>query len=357
MDNIAHSMVGTLVGASILPDRFLKHRSRVAITSAVVANLPDVDILLSLLGKEVYFFHHRGLTHSFLGLVLTVPLGLCLTRRLLRPTGQLSWPTSVFFVLIQLLFSHFFLDYLTTFGTMFLYPFSMARFSYPLLFIVDPMLWLIVGLGCFAAWRVRDRNPSRIRRVVFSAAACLALWAGIHAWVKVSAENQFTEEAALVEGSARSFPLPMAPLLWLLLGKQESDHSYVQGVYSLAADRHLHIYPVPPEFHQDKPPESVEVEPGIFESFVRWAEHVVCREDEFGLVRSSCVCQSLKYNIVQSGIVTFGAMRFTDSKEHYLIAAVPGQFLKLIDYYQNLLFFGHPNLDRKESSGSEAPSL
>src|SRR5688572_33078538 len=67
MDNLTHA----LAGAALARTR-LGSMSRLAPLVLVLgANLPDVDVVWSMVGgKENYLVHHRGFTHSLLGVVV-----------------------------------------------------------------------------------------------------------------------------------------------------------------------------------------------------------------------------------------------------------------------------------------------
>ena len=76
MDNMAHAMAAVAVTASTAPQFLKSNFKKAVIVSMIVANIPDIDVLLHLLGQVIYHFHHRGFTHSFLGLPIMTPLGM-----------------------------------------------------------------------------------------------------------------------------------------------------------------------------------------------------------------------------------------------------------------------------------------
>jgi inner membrane protein len=154
MDNLAH----TLCGAALAKTRLGK-QSRWAFASLLIgANLPDIDGVASLFGgKTAYLVHHRGITHALVGIaVQAILLAAAIRfgerwfeRRRARARGEEPPPTPPWraFLLPALvgLLSHPALDALNNYGVRPFLPFSSARYYADLVFIVDPLLWLLFG--------------------------------------------------------------------------------------------------------------------------------------------------------------------------------------------------------------------
>lgn len=150
MENLSHSLTGLALAKTQLGERI---PFGVA-TLVVAANLPDLDILVSLEGPLHYLHYHRGITHSLIG---TVVMGLVLgivvfmTRRFSRVPGarfiDCLWITQLGAL------THPLLDYTNSYGLRPFLPFSEARYFGDLVFIVDPYLWLILGSTTFLASR------------------------------------------------------------------------------------------------------------------------------------------------------------------------------------------------------------
>lgn len=158
MENAAHTLCG-LALARAGADRL----SPLATVAVVVgANLPDLDVLgYPFGGKPYYLCHHRGLTHSLLGLgveslllaglIALSALGL---RRLLGREGPPLRFRGLWLAAGIGLLSHLVLDSLNTYGVRPFLPFSEARFYGDMAFIVDPWLWLGFGFAaCLGAPR------------------------------------------------------------------------------------------------------------------------------------------------------------------------------------------------------------
>lgn len=72
MDNITHSLVGAALAEVALRDRATPTQRRLFFAAGVVSsNLPDLDLLVTGLTPPPlgYLLHHRGHTHTLVGLV------------------------------------------------------------------------------------------------------------------------------------------------------------------------------------------------------------------------------------------------------------------------------------------------
>ena len=225
MDNLAHALISVATTAAVAPRSLKKSTGPMVLASVIVANIPDIDILLALFGQVFYHFHHRGFTHSFLGLALMVPLGVFVQQFLCRFKPVMNIKQSIFWTLSQLLFSHFVLDYMTSYGVMFLYPFSFARFSLPLMFIIDPIVWFLGVLGVIVLFKKRDLKCKLYRRLGFGVLLSLFCWYGVLGAAKVRAHS-FSYPQVSSE-NIQSYPGPLAPLLWLVVKYENHEYLYL----------------------------------------------------------------------------------------------------------------------------------
>lgn len=342
MDNLAHSFTSVVVGSALFPKQSTINKKRLYICSIAIANLPDIDFVLAAFGKEFYFYQHRGFTHSLLGMCVLVPLSLFLFNKIMDPISKkdpsfsFSRAEKIAFILTQLLFTHYFLDYLTTYGTLFLYPFSWLRFSYPLMFIIDPLFWAISGAGAVTLFNFNfttARSYGLVAWCCLSSMLCLWLW-----------ENKGKNEAEKIyrskmpeseQGELWSYPGPLAPGHWLLTEKLP-DRSYKQGAVSFFPQKYLtHFWhkPIPKEFIPNECPNKLSEDgPWKLEQFKRWGEHIVCRA--FTLAeKPGCHCVSLKYSLIALDTSTYGSYWFSlDGK--YSEFLPPPATEKVMDYYQ-----------------------
>lgn len=170
MDTVTHGLTGWLV-ARALPDRWKGEHPTIA--TAVVALgsvLPDADNAASFLGSEAYLRIHRGLSHSFFGISISSLVVALLFARF----GRWKDAKRLFPLVLIGQASHVVLDLLNAYGTQVLQPFSDARLSLDLLFVVDLVFTGIVVAGI--AWS-RGGRAGRAR----VAMASLAVYVGIAA--------------------------------------------------------------------------------------------------------------------------------------------------------------------------------
>jgi len=159
MDSITHIVLGAVIG-EIAAGRKLGKKALVI--GAVVNSLPDIDFLAAFwldTSKDVWF--HRGITHSFLFVaVMSVLLG-GVARRTYRSRGMtMGW--WVFFLGLEL-FSHIFIDAFNGYGTGWFEPFGHYRVSFNVLFVVDPLYSVWLGLAAFMLAVLRQSSPARRR--------------------------------------------------------------------------------------------------------------------------------------------------------------------------------------------------
>ncbi len=132
MDTLSTGIGGALLGGALPPTK-AGPAATLAVTVASV--VPDVDVVFDLFARDelTSLTVHRGFTHSLLGVALMAPavaLALWLARR------DRNYLRLLALVTLGLVW-HLFTDLSTSWGTMVYHPFSRARVSWDLLFILD----------------------------------------------------------------------------------------------------------------------------------------------------------------------------------------------------------------------------
>jgi len=162
MDNGTH----TLFGAAFAKTKLGRLYRLAPLSLLLGANLPDTDIVITFFGgKDSYLIHHRGITHSLLGVVVEALLLAGVMRWFERwrarsaagdparpapltapdtPNAPANWSAYLWPAFVGLL-SHPLLDSLNNFGVRPWLPFAETRYFGDLVFIVDPWLWLVFG--------------------------------------------------------------------------------------------------------------------------------------------------------------------------------------------------------------------
>jgi inner membrane protein len=151
MDNFTHSFVGYAAAKAGL-EKASPYATAVCV---IAANAPDCDLLGYLGGRWFGFYHHRGITHSIVGVValsLLLPtifyaVDWWRSRREGRAV-KVRWGP-LFLVALLLTFSHPFLDWTNTYGVRPLLPWNGAWFYGDFAFVVEPFFWLVLGVMGF----------------------------------------------------------------------------------------------------------------------------------------------------------------------------------------------------------------
>jgi inner membrane protein len=130
---------------------------KTALATAVLtlaAEAPDLDVLSRFGGPAFGFAHHRGFTHSFLGILLdaAVVVGfvyliwLLRGRRVKDPNLPPRWGLLFLYACLAGL-SHILLDFTNNYGVRPFWPFSEKWYSWDIVFIFEPILFAFLLLG------------------------------------------------------------------------------------------------------------------------------------------------------------------------------------------------------------------
>jgi inner membrane protein len=153
-----------LTGACISRAAGLNRKTLLATTTCVLAaEAADLDVLWYFKSPVDGFAHHRGITHTFVGVpfVAAFVLGFVYLLWLLKrgrkpkPAGATTspvlpktprWGLLYLFALLAAL-SHIVLDYTNNYGVRPFEPFSYRWYSWDIVFIFEPLLYLFFFLG------------------------------------------------------------------------------------------------------------------------------------------------------------------------------------------------------------------
>ncbi len=123
-------------------------------TLTLAAEAPDLDVLSRFGGSAFGLNHHRGFTHSFLGvpIVAIAVVGFVYLiwrvrgRKTRNPNLPPRWGLLFGYACLAGL-SHILLDYTNNYGVRPFWPFSERWYSGDIVFIVDPILLVVLTLG------------------------------------------------------------------------------------------------------------------------------------------------------------------------------------------------------------------
>ena len=123
-------------------------------TLTLAAEAPDLDILSRFGGSAFALNHHRGFTHSFLGvpLVAAVVVGFVYLiwrlrgRKTRNPNLPPRWGLLFAYACLAGL-SHILLDFTNNYGVRPFWPFSEHWISWDIVFIAEPVLLVVLTVG------------------------------------------------------------------------------------------------------------------------------------------------------------------------------------------------------------------
>ena len=210
-------------------------------TVTLAAEAPDLDVLGEFKGQVFGFAHHRGFTHSFLGIALVSALVVGLMyviwrlrgRKLNDPNLPPRWGLLFGFAYLAGL-SHILLDYTNNYGVRPFWPFSEKWYSWDIVFIVEPMILILLVFGLVLPVLfsfidreigVRRKQPAGRWGATVALLGIVALW-GVrdyeHRRTVNALEARTYENADPIRASA--FPLWWTPFQWV--GVVETGNFY-----------------------------------------------------------------------------------------------------------------------------------
>jgi inner membrane protein len=171
-----------LTGACLARAGFNRKTALATATMTLAAEAPDLDVLGLFKGPVYGFAHHRGFTHSFLGLVIVsaVVVGFMYLVWLLRgrktniPNLPPRWGLLFLFAYIAGL-SHILLDFTNNYGVRPFWPFWEKWYSWDIVSIIEPILYVFLLAGLIAPLFFSRQKPlPRGRTAAVLALICVA---------------------------------------------------------------------------------------------------------------------------------------------------------------------------------------
>ncbi len=202
MEPVTH----VLTGACLARAGFNRRAAYATLTMAIAAEMPDIDTLWGLRGPVEGFAHHRGITHTLVGVPLeaAVLLGAVYglhqwrvtraarlrigpkfsNRPLTKAPVRWGW---LYGCAVVALLSHLLLDFTNNYGVRPLYPFDTHWYAASIAFIFDPVMFglLVLALvvpslfGLVSAEVGAKRQVFRGRGLAIAALACIGCWWGL----------------------------------------------------------------------------------------------------------------------------------------------------------------------------------
>ncbi|WP_168927493.1 metal-dependent hydrolase [Nitrincola alkalilacustris] len=177
MDLITHALSGAVACHLVSPKhpgpQQFTHHERLLL-GAGAAMFPDSDWLTRPFVDTLVFLElHQGITHS----IIMLPIWALILSWIITPLWKhkRDWRDAACIIAIGI-GMHIAGDLITNYGTRILSPLSDARYSFPVVFLVDPWITAILLAGVISAWLSSSRTGASIS---LGAVAVVILFYGV----------------------------------------------------------------------------------------------------------------------------------------------------------------------------------
>lgn len=225
MEPVTHILTGAVMARAGL------NRKAASMTwaMAIAAEFPDLDMVWGWLGPVTGLEHHRGITHTFLGVpfeAALVTFGFWAWHRWRKksPEPAASWGWLYGGCLLALL-SHLLLDWTNNYGLRPFFPFDAHWYAGSFVFIVEPVMLLFLGmalLGPALFGLIGSEVGARKQQFPGCGWAIAALAGLVPLYVLRYTEHDKAIEVATAnqpDGTTRIFasPQPLNPFAWAVV--------------------------------------------------------------------------------------------------------------------------------------------
>lgn len=216
MDTITHGLIGTLGSRTGYYQKF----GRLATISFLIGSIfPDSDVIVSILGPDFTMRYHRGLTHS----LIAAPFFCLLITLTISLIFKSKYYIKIYSMVLLGILLHIFFDLITSYGTVIFDPLTPKRYSWNLVFILDPLITIPVLVGLLISIK-RKHIATRVSSMVLG---FLVLYLSVSYVIKDLTLQRLLTEAKKENINADKFniyPKPLSPFRWL--GVLESQENF-----------------------------------------------------------------------------------------------------------------------------------
>ncbi len=267
MDTVTHIMYGAVCG--LIASKKTPNISpwKMAAVGSLAGLFPDLDFVMHFISPDFYLRNHRAATHSiFFAPIYAMMLGLLwcnLWKNSLvngnpfnneKGIGAVKFIKNLFikenysvnfyfiwfsFVSLSAIYTHVFMDYITSFGTMFMWPFSYHRYEYASIFIIDLFLSSIALFGLILG--IFMNNKSKVSLVAYIIGF---IYIGFAYNQKFNAENYMRSELkknGIQLKEVTALPAPGSVFNWSVVALDISGEFIYKTNISLVKDKEKYI--------------------------------------------------------------------------------------------------------------------
>jgi inner membrane protein len=264
LDNLAHSLAGMALAETALQLRGASASQRTGVRSAMyfaaiaASNITDFDFLyLGITGGKLgYLLHHRGHTHTLLGLIPLFSLIMLMLWGWQSWTkaqwSQKDWRSLALVSAVSLLM-HLWFDFHNSYGIHPFWPYDSRWFYGDTLFIIEPMVWLSFAIPLYFLMHSRLAGGFLLFVIAISLGA---VWfSGVVPWLMIGVTTIAAAALSICAKRLNTFLRPflawssflLVTLIYFSTGTQVRNHlrSVIQGVEPDARIFDITLTPMP----------------------------------------------------------------------------------------------------------------
>ncbi len=229
MDSLTHIVLGAAIGEALLGKKIGR---KAMLWGALADTIPDFDVFASpCVSAAQQLLVHRGITHSFLFIVVMSPLLGWLFDKWFRKAevGFKKW--TLLFLLGM--FTHVLLDSLTSYGTGWFEPFSAYRVSFNTIFVADPFYTLPFLICVLIALIAKNGSPRRVKwnKIGLWISSLYIIFTLVNKWHVHGIMKTAFEEKQVEADDFITTPTPLNNFLWM--GYSHDSKGAWIGYYSV----------------------------------------------------------------------------------------------------------------------------
>ena len=242
MEPITHFLTGACIGRAGLN----RKTAYATLAATLAAEAADLDVLWRFSGPVEGLKHHRGITHTFVGAPAVAAVVVGAVWLLYRwhqhrhksraaapaveagaPAPPLPQPVRwgwLYLTALIAALSHILLDWTNDYGVRPFFPFNPRWYAGSIVFIAEPILWLLLGLALIVPGLLgladreigARRSPFRGRTwAIFALCGMVALWCW--RWAEKSQAQAMLQNVQVASAPVRRLalePYPVNPWRW-----------------------------------------------------------------------------------------------------------------------------------------------